>query len=88
MPYKYDPETGLILHWKAVPEYFGDYGSAPTGTIINGSAYANTSTNVLYQYISGSWTAIYNLSALAAEYLLLETADKMLLETGEKVLLE
>lgn len=65
MPYKYDPETGLILNWKAIPEFMGDYTVAPSGTIVENSAYTNTSTNLLYQYQSGAWTAIYQISAIA-----------------------
>ena len=65
MPYKYDPETGLILQWKAIPEFFGDYTVAPSGTIIENSGYTSTSTNLLYKYVGGAWTPMYQISSLA-----------------------
>lgn len=79
MPYKYDPETGLILHWQAIPEFFGDYSSDPTGTIIEGSGYTNSSTNLIYEYISGAWVAKYQISAIAAPYIPTGTAMGLLL---------
>jgi hypothetical protein len=67
--------------------YYGDLIAAPAGGIVPSSAYANTVELLLYQYLSGTWKPIYNLTAYAA-HLLLETGDKLLLETGDKLQLE
>jgi hypothetical protein len=47
------------------PRYYGDSASAPVATAVDNSAYADTTLMQLFQFSSGVWNAIYNLSSIA-----------------------
>lgn len=57
-----DIEKAVITTY---PRYFGDLTGNPVGTIVASSAYANTDTMYLVQYVGG-WNNIYQIVSLTA----------------------
>lgn len=49
-----------------VPQYYGELVSAPTGMVTELSGYANTSILELFKYYTGSWHALYLLTAITS----------------------
>lgn len=47
------------------PRYYGDLTGNPAGTIVSGSAYANTDTMYLLSYFGG-WGNTYKIVSLTA----------------------
>ena len=52
--------TGVVY-----PRYYGDDVAPPVVTAVDGSAYADTVLMQLFQFSSGVWNAIYNLTTIA-----------------------
>ena len=53
--------TGKV---STIPQYYGELAVAPTGVIIENSAYANTVLLFLEKRLGGNWVDIYRLVAI------------------------
>lgn len=56
--------TGKKSVSSVYPRYYGELATAPSGTIVANSGYADIAIMRLEQYIGGSWTQRYILAAL------------------------